>query len=505
MRRTLRPPSPVLWTGILAGLSVLYMALVLPLGRGTDEAQHAFRAYQLSLGHLFPQLVSCSRRPIVLPCKIHYPGRLVPHKRTGGVISASLYDVYTRLQNLAQRRGEGSHFNPHVYLSGLSKTLGGPTIFAHFENTAIYSPVNYLPQTLMMFIGRETSASVVATLFSARLLTGFVWAALVTAAVAIAPRHKWLFVLVGLVPTAIAQGSMLATDSISLGLAPFTVAIALRLADRGTPLRGRELAPLSGLCVALALLKVPMPVLVLGIAAVAWPALGAGAARARRLAVLIVPALAAALWWTVASSRYYVPYRNTIFQAAEQVNVNPAHQETYLLAHLYDVPALLWQTLTHEGLFRLDGLVGTIGQDGGAGPLPEWFAIVWLVVLIGLAAISGEGKATGRGRRLSMVGTVLLFGLAGALGTYVTWNAVGASTINGIHGRYYTPALILLVPIFAGLAAGPAHWRHRGAIVAPVVMALTLAGVLTVFARTSAFYYHQAPWEALSRVVSVVL
>ena len=205
MRRSLRPPSPVVWTGVLAVVSVLYMALVLPLGRGTDEAQHAFRAYQLSLGHLFPQLVSCSRRPIVLPCKVHYPGRLVPHKRTGGAISTTLYDVYARLARLANR-SRVTRFYPHAYLSGLTKTLGGPTIFAHFENTAIYSPINYLPQTLMMFIGRASSASVIATLFSARLLTGFVWAALVTAAVAITPRWKWLFVLVGLVPTALAQG-----------------------------------------------------------------------------------------------------------------------------------------------------------------------------------------------------------------------------------------------------------------------------------------------------------
>lgn len=505
MRRSLRPPSPVVWTGALAVVSVIYMALVLPLGRGTDEAQHAFRAYQLSLGHLFPQVVSCTRRPIVLPCRVHYPGRLVPHKRAGGVISTALYDVYTRLQNIAGRHGQGSHFNPRVYLSGLSKTLGGPTIFAHFENTAIYSPVNYLPQTLMMFVGRETSASVVATLFSARLLTGLVWAALVTAAVAIAPRWKGQFSLVGLAPTAIAQGSMLATDSISLALAPFTVAIALRVADRGTPLRRRELALLSGLCVALGLLKVPMPLLVLGVAAVSWPALGAGAARLRRLAVLVVPALAAALAWTVATNRYYVPYRNTIFELSEQVNVNPAAQEHHLLTHLYDIPALLWQTATHEGLFQLGGLVGTIGQDGGAGPLPEWFALLWLAVLVALTVCSPAGPPIGRGRRLSLLGTIILFGLAGALGIYVTWSAVGASTINGIHGRYYTPALILLVPMLAGLAGGRVRVRHRDAFVAAVVMALTLAGMLTVFARTSAFYYHQAPWEALSRVVSVVL
>ena len=77
------------------------------------------------------------------------------------------------------------------------------------------------------------------------------------------------------------------------------------------------------------------------------------------------------------------------------------------------MPALLWQTSIHEGLFRLDGLIGTIGQDGEAGPLPEWFAILWLVVLVALAMIDGAGPPISRGRRLSLLGTIVLFGLVG--------------------------------------------------------------------------------------------
>ena len=437
---------------MISGLSVLYFALVMPIGRGTDEAQHAFRAYQLATGHLFPEIVRCASHPHLLPCRIHYPGHHVPGKRTGGSVSFALYQVYSQLEALVQRAGEGSHFDPDVYAAGLVARLGaGPAVFAHFENTALYSPANYLPQTLIFWIGRQVSASVVGTVLAARFLTGFVWAALVTAAVAIVPRWRWLFAMVVLVPTALAQGAMLATDSSALGLTAIAVAYVLRLADRGTLLRGRELAAVSALCLLLGLLKVPTPILLLAVVAIAWPVLGAGAARLGRLAAVALPGIAGAVAWTAASSAYFVPYRNTIFMAYQQADIDQAAQEHYLVTHLYDVPALLWTSGIRGHLLHLGGVITTIGQDGGAGPLPEWLALGWLAVLAVLAIGTHEGPNPSRGLRISLALTGIVYVLVTALGIYMTWDSVGATTLDGIHGRYFTPALVLLVPLLAGL------------------------------------------------------
>ena len=492
-------PGPVLWTAAISALSVLYMAFVLPLGNGQDEAQHIFRAYQLSLGQLFPQLIRCASHPNSLPCRVHYPGRFVPAQRVGGRISAGLYEAFQALHRVMNAAHGGAHFNPRVYARLLSVTIGGPaTIFEHFENTALYSPANYLPQTLVLWLGRQLSASVVWTLFAARLLTGIVWAALITASVALVPRWKWLFSLALLVPTALAAGSTLSADSMTLGLTAVTIAYALRLADRGTPVPNAALARLGALGLLVGLLKAPLPLIVLAALAIVLPVLGTGAPRRARAAVAVLPGLLVAAWWTIASSAYFVPYRNAAYRLAEQVHINPGAQAHHLLTHFYDIPALLWRTAVNGHLLRLDGVVGTIG----GAPLPEWCALLWLAVLVALAVGSREGRKPARRLRAWLAVVLAAYLLAAALAIYLTWTAVGAAQIQGMQGRYFTPVLVLLVPLLAGL--GGTRLRLGERAVARTAMLVSGVYAIVLFAHTAEFYYRQAPWQVVPRIASAL-
>ena len=127
----------------------------------------------------------------------------------------SLVRVFSYLYHHSHNRlGIAHRFDPRSYAPLLAATFGGSRlVYAHFENTALYSPANYLPQIVVFWIARNVGEPIVATLFTVRLVGGLVWAALVSAAVAIVPRWKWLFSLVVLVPTALAQGSAISADS----------------------------------------------------------------------------------------------------------------------------------------------------------------------------------------------------------------------------------------------------------------------------------------------------
>jgi uncharacterized membrane protein len=487
------------WTGAIAAISVLYMTFVVPLGAAPDEAEHAFRVYQLSLGTLFPKIVSCAIHPHLAPCRARIPGRLVPDRRAGGQISAALHQVFRRLFWRA-----GKRFDPRVYARELGATLSGsPTFFANFENTALYSPANYLPQTLVFWVGRQLSQSVIATLFEARLLTGIVWASLATASVALVPRWKWLLALAVLVPTALAQGPTLSADSVALGIAALTIAYALRLAERGRPPRHAELAALAALGLFVGLLKAPVPLVMLAALAILWPVLGTRTARLRRAALTVVPAIVAAAWWNLAAAAYFVPYRNIVLPASQRVRISQAAQARHLLTHLYDVPALLWRTAIGGHLFRLDGVVGTVGPDPRSGSLPEWFALVWLASFAVLAIGSSEGPGPPRRLRALLAGTLVVYLLATALALYLTWTAVGAGVIDGISGRYFTPTLTLFVPLLAGLG-GP-RLRIGQRTVALAVMVASTVGTVTLFAHTAQYFYHEAPWQVVPRVASALL
>lgn|GEM_PF-2384826 len=499
MSRAQRVPDAALWTAGIALISVIYMVLVVPISFGSDETQHIFRAYQLSLGTVLPEIVHCLGHHQPVPCRVHYGGHLVPHRRAGGPVSVALQLVLQTIYQGAERGKAADHFNPHVYARVLGVTFAtSRTSFAHFENTALYSPANYLPEMLVFWVGRVFAEPVIATLFAARLAAGLVWATLVTASVAIVPRWKWLFALALLVPTAMAQGSSVSADSMAFAVTGFMIAFALWLADRGGPPHKRELACMSALGLLVGLLKTPLPLVVFAAIVIVWPVLGTGRARAWRVAAIALPASFAAVWWTIASSAFFVPYRNTVFRPISQVYISPSQQAHYLLTHFYDVPALLWQTLIHGQLLPISELVGAIGETS----LSKWFALGWLAVFFVLVLGSDEGAKPARRLRAWLAGTLVAFLLATALVIYLSWTGVGAGVINGIHGRYFTPVIALLIPVLAGL--GGRRLRISERTVAWTAIVVLIVCTATTFVHTSYDYYHQMPWQALPRVTSAL-
>jgi uncharacterized membrane protein len=497
VRRSHRLSAPVVWTAAIAILSVLYMTLVVPLGAGPDEPEHTYRAFEIALGHLFPQLVSCVGHPQLVACR-GASGHLAPPLRAGGPLPPALIATFDELYKLLHH-GLAIHFQPSAYSHVLGTVLGGkPSKFGNFENTALYSPVNYVPEIVIFWIAQHTSESAVAALFSARLVTGLIWAALVTWAVALTPRWKWLFSMVVLIPTALSQGAMINADATSLGVVALTAAYALRAADGDGPLRRRQLVVLSVLGLVLGLMKLPLIVALAGVLALVWRRLGDGRERLARLAVVTVPGLAAAIWWSAASNAYFVPYRDIVYGPATRAFISQSRQEHYMLSHLDKLPVILWHSAIHGHLFMLWEVVGTLGEAG----LPEWFAIVWLVLFVALA-IGSEGPGVGRASRGWLAAMLAVYFLGTALALYVTWSGVGASAISGMHGRYFTLVLIFAVPLLAALGGG--RIRHRERAIASAAMLITALSAGTMFFYASYHYYGQGPWQVVPKLTSVLL
>ncbi len=495
MRRQL--PGPVLWTAGVSLVAVLFMTFVLPIGDALDEAEHAFRAYQLALGHLYPQFISCTAHPKAVGCTGE-SGRLVPHRRVGGYLNEPFFLVLHKLFRLSLGHA-GSHFNPKLYAKFLGATLNGSnSVFPHFENTALYSPVNYLPQTVVFWFARVFSAPVLATLFIARLIAGLVWAALVTWSVGLMRRWRWLWAVAVLVPTGLAQGPSLSADSVVLGAVAVAVAYALRLAHAGEPLRRSQIARLAALGLVLGLLKLPIPLVVAAMVAIVWPLLGRGRARSGALAALALPCLAAAAWWNLTVDAYFLPYRNTVFGPSLRQKISQHGQIHYILTHVIAVPALLWNTLSSGRLLQVSQLAGTYGTNSFRG----WIGMIWVVAAVALALTYGERAGPTRRTRAWLVGVLVACLIVTAFALYLTWNAVGASAIEGIQGRYFAPLLVLFVPLLVGAVRVP--WRIPHWFVPAVAMTISGAGAIVLFESTAWTYYHQTAWQVLPRVVNVL-
>lgn len=499
---TLRPrlPGPVAWTAGVALLAAVLMTFLVPMGDVLDEAEHAYRIYQLSIGRLYPQWLSCVRHAAVAACT-GQTGRLVPHRRVGGRVDAALFHVLFKLFHWSLTR-QGTHFNPHSYTDFVNATLGGKaTNFAHFENTVLYSPLNYAPQIVVFWFARHVNAGVLATLFAARLVSGLLWAGLVTWSVALMRRWRWLWSVAALVPTALAQGPTLSSDSVELGLVAVTLAYALRLLHAGEPLRRSQAARLVALGMMLGLLKFPVALLVVAVAAITWPLWGVGRARVRGVALLTVPCLALAAWWTLNIDAYFLPYRNTVFNVADRQYISQSGQLHHVLSNVVAMPGLFWNTLIDGRLLQVDGLVATDGTHW----LSAWFAVPWLVAFAALVLTSGELERPSRRTRGALGALLVLMLLATAFAQYLTWNGVGASSIEGIQGRYFTPLLVLAIPLAAGavrvrLRRPPPPWFEAAG-----AMTVTAVAAVILLQATASTYYHQPVWQAAGRVASALL
>ncbi len=498
MSLRLRLPGPVGWTAGVSLLAVLVMTFILPIGDGLDEAEHAYRAYQLALGHLYPQFISCALHPKPVGC-IGQHGRLVPHRRVGGYLNESFYLVLHKLFRLTLGP-QGTHFDPASYRRFFSATLDASnTAFPHFENTVLYSPVNYLPQLVVFWFARALSAPVVATLFIARLVSGLVWAALVTSSVALMRRWRWLWAVAVLVPTALAQGPSLSADSVVLGVVAVALAYAFRLAHAGEPLRRLQIARLAVLGLALGLLKFPIPLVTVAVVLIVWPLLGRGRPRSVVAATLLAPCFAAAAWWNVTINAYFLPYRNTVFNAPLRMNINQHAQVHYVLTHVIDMPALFWHTFTAGRLFQVDGLVGIYGTHFFSG----WISIPWLILVAALALTYDERAGPSRRTRAALAALLVVSFVVTAFALYTTWDGVGAPIIEGIQGRYFTPLLVLFIPLLVGrvrLRRSVPDW-----VLPAAAMTISAAGALILFESTAWTYYHQPLWQVVPRVVSVLL
>jgi uncharacterized membrane protein len=305
------------------------------------------------------------------------------------------------------------------------------------------------------------------------------------------------------VPTELAQAPTLNADSVSFGASALMFAYAMRVADQGAPPSRSQLARLGALALFLGLLKIPIPLIVAAALIVMWPVLGAGIKRWWRAAALAIPAFVAAAWWTLSADKYFVPYRDTVFKPSLLVNISQSGQEHYLTSSFGAIPSLLWNTLTSGNLLNLAGMFGTLGQDGRSGPLPGSMAAVWFIVFGLLIIANHEGTGPSRRVRIGLGLMLIVYLLVTAFSLDLTWTAVGAGQIDGIHGRYFTPTLVILIPMLAGL--GGRRLRIGDRVAGPIVMALSAFGAMVLFMHTAHYFYDETPWQIVPKLTSALL
>jgi uncharacterized membrane protein len=425
------------------------IALAMPPGAAPDETRHLSRVWVMSEG------------------RFDVPGRREPR----ATVPKSLSELHRTIQ------GEDYTRPPRRTIAETAALLDQPIDAARrgrIANAGTYPPLVYAPHWIGVTLGRWLDASPAGLVYLGRFSGLLAWVALAALAIGLAPARRWTLALLSLTPMAVASAAAVSADAMTNAAALLFTALLARAACGDGAIGRRELAPLFAAALFLALVKPGY--WALGLGALAIPTARAGG-LARRLAIAAGVAAAIAgpslAWLVLAQQNDPAPPID---------GADPAAQLRFVLGDPLGFAAVLLRTLARTAGVYWTTFVGELGPL--VVELPGAFYALWALAL-GVALVTdGPPAPLSRASRLwlgaaSAASIALVFAMA-----YLGWNPVAAPTIAGVQGRYWAPAIPMLVLALPARGAPlPEALRIALPLFAAASLAMAVAAVCGVYYR----------------------
>jgi uncharacterized membrane protein len=444
-----RPEHVFATIALVAGL---LLAFAMPPGAAPDETRHLSRVYAMSEG-IF-------RVPGTKPPRVMIP--------------KSIPDLY--------RAANGTEWPkppPARTISEMASFLDqplDPSLRVGIANAGTYPPTVYLPHLLGVAPGRWLELAPAALVYLGRVTSLLAWIALTALAIRVAPARKWTLAMLSLTPMSVASAASISSDPMTNAAALLFAVIVLRSICADGPLARAETRWLYGGALLLAMVKPGYWPLALATLAIPRVRVGGHARRfALAAGVAATAALPSFVWLIVAQGNAPAP-------PAE--GADPVAQLGFVLGHPLAFVGIFASTLVLTLPVYWKTFVGELGPL--IVKLPPFVYALWAIALTGVIiadgpsppALAREGRAW---LAVAFAATIVaVFTMA-----YLGWNPVGERVIRGVQGRYWAPAVPMLV--FALPASDhslPERWRWPLLGVAAVSLISALGAVWGVYYRS---------------------
>lgn len=434
---------------VSAAICGLILVFAIPPFQVPDEPAHFYRAYAVS------------------------EGQWLGHNE-GGVSGAVLPTSLETLVHLADstRSRSGARFGADFLEAAAEIRLEKDErkLFS-FPNTAVYSPIPYLPQAMAMGFGRFFEARPLVLLYLGRLANLALSIVILGWALRILPALKWCCLVISMTPMAIYSRSSLSADPLTYAFALLAIAIIARLAF-GT----QETEPprlYRGLLVgamALCLTKLPFAVLATGLLLI--PRSRSAAWQPR----ILVGCGLATIVATLTAMHVEQPPR-------PDPRVSPDAQVVQVLAHPFATAGIIVRDYLEHAPRYLSEFIGRLGWLDVPLPLLVRIGILLSIGLLLLVDTSEEVRISSHQR--AWLATVCAASLVVvSLSQYVIWTPVGAAYIEGAQGRHFYPVSVFVLWVFH------AHrFRVSARARASIVAVSILVSVSSTFWVIAEHYY----------------
>lgn len=434
------------------------LALLVPPGWNNDEREHIYRAQQLSTGQLAAQAYI-----------------FAGNKAIGGYVPESLVMLLndTKAQDLSSRKAQSFDQNAH-----LAQPDNGRTTRQQFANTALYSPIAYIPQVAAFWLGHDLGY------FWIIILGRILGVLMVTTAAYYSIKHikvgKWILFAIALLPSFTMQAATFGADAMALALSVIFVTCIVNLLF-AKAIAWRHAAGLTAVAIALAMVKSAyMPFLLL---LPALPFMNKDLRSWRhwlKLSIPLIGSIAAGLWWI--SATHYIEVVSYAANREVQQNFVLAQPGMYLIT-------LFYTFVTNLQIGMYGSLVGSYVWN--TAPLSPLFAYLAVgAVLASVFVTDKREQLRGLKQRIAtrlrglrwaafLVGTTTI--LLTVTAVYVYFTPPYRTSIDGVQGRYFLPLLPLLLIGLYGNTLKNQITAKRFIVLA--VLVAQMGGIITLYMR----------------------
>jgi len=461
--RQVKPNSFFLIVSFIAGITFL---IVTPPFQVPDEINHFYKSYQISEGKFLSETTD---------------------NRLGGYIPKSLVETTQSFSGLRWNTNAKTSFK--AISNHFSVPLNEDNkIFIDFPNTALYSPVSYLPQAFSIFILRNLNCSPIFIFYGARLFTLLVWIICIWLAIKITPIYKWLFVLLALLPMSIFINMSLSADIATTILAFLLIAYFLKLTFEDKKIDLKKISVVTGLSVLLASAKlVYTPIILLFLLI---PKRNFKNTREFYLYFIftLVLGFGTALLWSKIINIQYIPYEDYNVAYRDGVDLVKGSNIHKQLDHILNNGLYIFEVLVNSMYQQFHTYyTGYIGIFGWLEiPLPtEIIHFSYLFIIFVVIFENNENLNFSVFQRFVIFGSLIATIALILLSQHLTWNIIGGDIIH-IQGRYFIPVFPLLFILFN-------NSKYNKQFLTSVIVMLLSVALLCFSARKVYLHYYIAP------------
>lgn len=384
---------------ILLCLLAISFLVICPNGNEPDSLNHFLRAYEISQGKLVAKSDDMTK--------------------VGGDYLPSNLEMFNKKDALLDKDNE---------------------VWYSFSNTAIYSPISYIPQSVGIKLASFFTNSPYILMYAGRITNMLLCLALCILAIYLIPfKDESIFYLAAL-PISLQEFVSLSPDGLTIALSLLFVSYILYLRQK-IKITKKDMSILLILAIVLSLLKI----VYIGLLFLIFLLPNNKFENNRqsylfKTLIIIIPLILNLVWIT--SSFGMVHEANQGDSASEQIK--------YILANPFNYLAIMFRTIFKKGYWMaytmFGGLMGSLNINT-TFLVPLLSGILFIIELFSSSLKSYFSK---KDLIIILITILLVIGLI-FTSLYVQWTPLAKETVDGLQGRYFIPILLLMILIINSL------------------------------------------------------